>query len=221
MAFIKVYLTGYPYTSCIHLMAYSLDSRSYKLCACCRYLLAYFLGLRGCHCPWSWVIGMRYLPRSCLLPMIMGFLYHVINTYSSLYTMTPSLVKMDTLASSAFLPTLIRYVGNSSNMYTSAALLESCGNGSVVTYLPLQALPLANPTFLADTRNFCPFRWGSVRLRLNRTSTFLYCPVYGMWRSQGSEVYMLTFICYYVVAMVGYSAECIPPVSSLADCWFF
>ena len=75
------------------------------------------------------------------------------STYSSLYTVTPSLVKMDTLSSSAVLPTLISNVGNYSNVSASAALLESCGNGSEVMYLPLQATPLATPTFLSDIIN--------------------------------------------------------------------
>ena len=64
--------------------------------------------------------------------------------------MTPSLVKMDTLPSSAILPTLISDVGNSSNVTASAALLESYGNGSVVRYLSLQAPPLTSYTFLSD-----------------------------------------------------------------------
>ena len=77
----------------------------------------------------------------------------MISTSSSLYAVTPSLVKMETLPLSAVLTTLIINVGNSSNVSDSAALLESCGNGSVVTYLPVQAPPLATPTFLADTCN--------------------------------------------------------------------
>ena len=70
---------------------------------------------------------------------------------------------MDTLPSSAVFPTLISDAGNSSNVSASAALLESYGNGSVVTYLPLQDPPLATPTFLSDILNigrpnfFCPF----------------------------------------------------------------
>ena len=96
---------------------------------------------------------MRYMPRSSLLRMRMAFLYHVINTSSSLYTVTPYLAKFYTLLSSAFLPTLIRDVGNSSNVYASSALLESCRNGSLVTYLPLHAPPLSTPTFLTDMRN--------------------------------------------------------------------
>ena len=60
---------------------------------------------------------------------------------------------MDTLPSSAVFPTLISDVGNYSNVSASAALLESCGNGIVVMYLPLQATPLATPTFLSDIIN--------------------------------------------------------------------
>ena len=62
-------------------------------------------------------------------------------------------VNMDTLPSSAVMSTLIKYVGNYSNMSASAALLDSCRNVSLVTYLPLHAPPLATPTFLADTYN--------------------------------------------------------------------
>ena len=67
--------------------------------------------------------------------------------------MTPSLVKMDTLPLSAVLPTLIGNIGNYSHVSTSTALLESCRNGSVVSYLPLQAPPLATPNFLSDILN--------------------------------------------------------------------
>ena len=62
-------------------------------------------------------------------------------------------MKIDTLPSSAFLPTLIRDVGNYLNVSASAALLESCWNGSVVTYLPLKAPPLTTTTFLSDVLN--------------------------------------------------------------------
>ena len=96
---------------------------------------------------------MRYLPRSSLLPLRMSFLWYVMNTYYPLYNVIPSLVKMDTFTLSAVLPTLIRNVGNSSNAPDFAALLEICGNGSVVTYLSLHALPLATPNLFADTRN--------------------------------------------------------------------
>ena len=67
--------------------------------------------------------------------------------------MTPSLVKMDTLPSSAVLPILIINVGNSYNVSDSAYLLESCGNGSVVMYLPFQTPTLYTPTFLSNILN--------------------------------------------------------------------
>ena len=96
---------------------------------------------------------MRNLPHSSLLPMRMGFIWHISNTSSSLYTGTPYLVKIDMLLSLAVFTTLNRDVGNSSNASAPAALLESCGNGILVTYLPLHALPFATPTFLADMGN--------------------------------------------------------------------
>ena len=153
MAFIHVELTGYPQNSRIHLIASSLDGRSYTICAIWIFLLAAFVGLHGCHCPWYWVNGIRYLPHSSLLPMRMGLLWQVMRTSSSLCIVTPSFVKMDTLPSSAVLPTLISKVGNSSNVSASAAFMESCGNGSEVTYLPLQDPPLATPTLLSDILN--------------------------------------------------------------------
>ena len=82
-----------------------------------------------------------------------GFLWHVINTSSSLYIVTPSFLKMDTSPLSAVFPTPIRYFGDYLNVSASAALLESCVHGSLVTYLLLHAPPLVTPTFLADTRN--------------------------------------------------------------------
>ena len=85
--------------------------------------------------------------------MRMGFLWHVINTSSSLYTVTPYLVKMDTLPSSSVFPTLIKDVGNSSDVSVSAALLESWGKGRLVTYVPLHTPQLVTPNFLAETRN--------------------------------------------------------------------
>ena len=60
---------------------------------------------------------------------------------------------MDTLPLSAVFPTLISEVGNYSNVSASSALLESCRNGSEVTYLPLQASPLATPTSLSGIIN--------------------------------------------------------------------
>ena len=134
-------------------MASSMEGRPYTLLACWISFFSFLVGLCGCHCPCAWVNVMRYRPRSSHLPMIMVFLWYVINKSSYLYTVTPSLLNMETLPPSAVLPTLINDVGNSSNVSASAALLESCGKGSFVTYLPLHAPPLATPTFLADTHN--------------------------------------------------------------------
>ena len=60
--------------------------------------------------------------------MQMGFLWNVINTSSSLYSVNPSFVNMETLPLLAFLSTFIMDAGNSLNMSASAALLESYGN---------------------------------------------------------------------------------------------
>ena len=82
--------------------------------------------------------------------MRIGFLWHIIKTSSSLYTVTPSLVNIDTLPLSA---ALINDVGNFSNVSDSSALLESYGKGSLVTYLLFHAPPFATPTSLAEMRN--------------------------------------------------------------------
>ena len=134
MDFIHMDLTGYPQTVCIHLIASSLDGRPYTLCAIWSYLLADFMGVCGCHCPWSWVNGIRYLPRSSPLTMIIGFFWYVMLTSSSLCIVTPSFVNMDKFPSSDVLPTLISEVGNYLNVSASAAFLESCGNVSEFTY---------------------------------------------------------------------------------------
>ena len=84
--------------------------------------LVSFVGLRGCHCPLYLVNGMCYRPRSSLLLIRMGFLWHVINTSSSLYIVKYFFVKIDTLPSSAFLPTIIRDAGNSSNVSDFAVM---------------------------------------------------------------------------------------------------
>ena len=100
--------------------------------------------------PGSMVCGIGHVHLVCRLRM--GFVWYVINTSYSLYIVTPYLVNMDTLPSSAVLTTLIKDVGNSSNVSDSAAMLESCGKGSLATYLPLHGPPLAMHTFLTDTR---------------------------------------------------------------------
>ena len=73
-------------------------------------------------------------------------------------------MKMEMLPSTAVLPTLINNVGDSSNVYDSASLLDSCGNSSVVMYFPLQAPPFAlllSCLILSLSLGltfFCPFR---------------------------------------------------------------
>ena len=47
---------------------------------------------------------------------------------------------------SAVLPTLMSDVGNSSNVSYSAAFLENCEQGSLVTYFPVLVSPFATPT---------------------------------------------------------------------------
>ena len=146
-------LTVYLQTVWNHMISSFLDISSYTLCARCRCLLAAFVGIHGCHCPWYCDNGIWYLPHSYILMMRMGFLWHAISTYSSLCNVTPYSVKIDTLPSSAVLPTLISDVGTSCNVSASAAFLESCGNGSVVTHLPLQDPQLVICNFLSNILN--------------------------------------------------------------------
>ena len=67
--------------------------------------------------------------------------------------MTPYFLKMNTLPSLAFFLTLIRDIWNFLNVSDSTSLLESYGNGILMTYLPLHAQPLFTPTLLAGTCN--------------------------------------------------------------------
>ena len=94
--------------------------------------------------------GIRYLPCSSLTPINIGSPLHVINTSSSFSNVTPSLVKIDTVPSSAVLPTLMRDVGKSSNESAVAAFGERLLNGRRVTYFALLAPPFATPTLLID-----------------------------------------------------------------------
>ena len=76
----------------------------------------------------------------------MGLPLHVINTSSSLYTFTYYLVKMETLPLLAVLPTRMSDVLNYSNVSSSAAFLDNCGKGRIVTYSPFHLPPFATPT---------------------------------------------------------------------------
>lgn len=121
IALIQVDLTGYPQTACIHLMACSVEGKSYTLFACRRTCLAFLLGLCGCHCPCCCVSGILYLPCSSHTLMRIGSPLHVIKTSFSSKRVTPSLVNMETVPLSAVLPTLISDVGKSSKVLAVAA----------------------------------------------------------------------------------------------------
>ena len=69
----------------------------------------------------------------------MGLFLHVISKYSSLYTLTPSLVNTDIFPSSDVFPTIIKDVGKSSNVSACTALGDNCLRGNLVTYLHLLA----------------------------------------------------------------------------------
>ena len=64
---------------------------------------------------------------------------------------------MDTFPSSTVFPTLIKDDGNFSNVSASTYVVESCGKGSRVTYLPLLVPPLATVTRLCDGLNIGNF----------------------------------------------------------------
>ena len=67
--------------------------------------------------------------------------------------MTPSLVKIDIVPSSAVFPTLIRDVGNSLNVSACLAFGDNDGKGKLVTCFPLLFSPFATMTRLVDGRN--------------------------------------------------------------------
>ena len=61
-------------------------------------------------------------------------------------------MQMDTFPSSEVFPTLINDDRNSSNVSASAVVVDSCGKGRRVTYLPLLVPTLATATSLCDGR---------------------------------------------------------------------
>lgn len=150
IALSHVDLTGYPHTACIHLIACSVEGKSYTLFALSRTCFAFLLGRLGCHCPFCCNSGILYLPCSSLTPMSIGCPLHLISTSSSLSTVTPPLVKIDMVPSSAVLPTLMSDVGKSANESACVAMLDSCGMGRRVTYFALLDPPFATPTLLLD-----------------------------------------------------------------------
>jgi hypothetical protein len=78
--------------------------------------------------------------------MRIGSPLHVLRTYSSLNTLTPSFVKTKTVPSSDVLPTLIRDVGKSWNVSPCLDCVDSFHKGSWVTYLALLVPPFATLT---------------------------------------------------------------------------
>ena len=152
-ALIHVDLTGYPHTACIHLMACSIEGRSYTLLAFWSAALMRALGFRGCHWPFCCINGIRYRPCSSRVPISIGMPLHVMRTSCSLCTVTPSLVKIEMVPSSEVLPTLINDVGKSSKVSAWFAVGDSCWNGSCVTCFAVLLPPLATPTRLFDRRS--------------------------------------------------------------------
>ena len=130
MALSHVDFTGYPHTACIHLIPCSVDGKSYTLFAVSNFRRSFFDGVRGCHCPRCCMSGMRYRPCSSRIPISIGAFLYLINTSVSLCTVTPVLVKMEMVPSSAVLPTLISEVGKLLNVSAFAARFDNCLNGS-------------------------------------------------------------------------------------------
>ena len=82
--------------------------------------------------------------------MDMGAPLHVINTSSSLWTVTPSLVKMEIFPLSLVLPTLIKDVGILLSESALAVSLDVCGRESLVSHFTLFVPALATPTRFVD-----------------------------------------------------------------------
>jgi hypothetical protein len=78
--------------------------------------------------------------------MRIGSPLHVIRTSSSLKMLTPSFVNIETVLSSAVLPTLIRDVGKSWNVSACLDCADSFQKGGWVMYLALLVPPFATPT---------------------------------------------------------------------------
>ena len=156
---------------CINLIDSSVDGRSYTLLACWIYFYDFIVDLRGCHCPQAWVNGMQNRPRSSRLPMKIGFFWHVINTLSYLYTVTPYLVNIDTMPPLVVLSTLINDVGNLFNVFASTVFLEIYGKGSLLTYLLLHAPPC-----------FCDGRINDLVINIRGGQVFFNLSFVFIWR---------------------------------------
>ena len=88
--------------------------------------------------------------NSSLTPTNIGSPLHLIRTSVSLWTVTPSLLKIEMVPSSEVLPTLMREVGKSLKVSAWAAVGDRCWTGSLVTNCALLVFPLATPTRLLD-----------------------------------------------------------------------
>ncbi len=82
--------------------------------------------------------------------MRMGLHLHVMRTSSSLNTLTPSIVKTETMPLLDVLPTLIRDVGKSWNVSACLDCADNLQKGSWVAYFALLVPPLATPTCCVD-----------------------------------------------------------------------
>ena len=83
-----------------------------------------------------------------------GLFLHVMSTSFLSCTVTPSLVKIDTVPSLAVNPTLMRYVGNLLNVSAFCAFDDNNGKGKLVACWPLLFSPLATSmTLLVDRRS--------------------------------------------------------------------
>ena len=88
-------LAGEPHTMCIHLMACLVDGKLWTMFHCPSFIHAAFDGLRGCHCPFCWTNGILQRPLSSYTPMRIGDPLCVMSMSSSLFTVSPSLVKIE------------------------------------------------------------------------------------------------------------------------------
>jgi hypothetical protein len=116
-------------------------------------------GGRGCHCPLCCIRGTRYLPVSLRTLIKMGSPHQVIKTSCSWCTVTPSLVKIEMVLSSARCPTLINELGKSSNESARAACGERLGRGNAVRCLAMLHSPLATPTRLVEGQRIGRLAW--------------------------------------------------------------
>ena len=96
--------------------------------------------------------GILYRPLLSRTPMSIGSPLQGINTSSSLGTVTPSFVKMESVPSSDVLPTLMSDDGKCWKVSAFVARFESWGNGNCVTLVAVLVSPLATRTVLVDRR---------------------------------------------------------------------